>query len=199
MLKAQIINPGKGLRETRGPDYNLPMKIELKESRTIFTGGLLTLKKDRIALPDGREAEREYVIFGGSVLMVPVTDDDRVVLVNQYRHPVRDFILELPAGKIEEGEAPERAALRELLEETGYIAGNFVKFGEFYLAPGYSTELMTGFLATGLVPGEREPDPDEILSNVFLTRGEVISGLQEARFQDAKTILGLLWWLNEGS
>ncbi|MEO0248871.1 MAG: NUDIX hydrolase, partial [candidate division WOR-3 bacterium] len=117
------------------------MRIELKESATIFTGGLLTLKKDRIALPGGREADREYVIFGRSVLLVPITDDQRVVLVNQYRHPTGGFILELPAGKVEDCEAPETAAARELLEETGYRAGELVKFGEFYLAPGYSNEL----------------------------------------------------------
>lgn len=174
------------------------MKIEVKESRTIFTGGLLTLKLDRIVFSEAREAEREYVVFGRSVLMVPITSDGRVVLVSQYRHPTGEFILELPAGKVEEGEAPDRAALRELLEETGYRAENLVQFGEFYLAPGYSTELMTGFVATGLVPGEKQPDPDEILSNALLTRDEVVAGLRQARFQDAKTILGLLWWLREG-
>jgi ADP-ribose pyrophosphatase len=186
------------LRETAGPDYNLPMRIEVKESRTIFTGGLLTLKLDKIVLPGAREAEREYVVFGRSVVMVPVTDEGRVVLVNQYRHPTGGFILELPAGKVEEGESPTEAAIRELTEETGFRAGNLAQFGEFYLAPGYSTELMTGFVATGLVPGEKRPDPDEILSNALLTRDEVTAGLMEARFQDAKTILGLLWWMNEG-
>ncbi len=174
------------------------MRVEVKESRVIFTGGLLTLKLDRITIPGGREAEREYVVFGRSVLVVPITDDERVVLVNQYRHPTGGFILELPAGKVEEQEAPESAAARELIEETGYRAGNLLKFGEFYLAPGYSTELMTGFLATGLIPGEKEPDPDEILSNALLTKNEVINGLRNAVFQDAKTILGLLWWLNQG-
>lgn len=173
----------------------MSMRIEVTESATIFSGGLLTLKKDRIALPGGREADREYVVFGRSVLIVPVLDDDKVVLVNQYRHPAGGFLLELPAGKVEDDEAPEQAAVRELLEETGYRAGNLVKFGEFYLAPGYSTELMSGFLATGLVPGEKDPDPDEILSNILLTKGEVVAGLREARFQDAKTILGLLWWV----
>jgi len=174
------------------------MRVEVKESRTIFTGGLLTLKLDRIVLPGAREAEREYVVFGRSVLVVPVTGDSRVVLVNQYRHPTGRFILELPAGKVEECESPTEAAARELAEETGFRAGNLLKFGEFFLAPGYSTELMTGFVATGLVPGEKEPDPDEILSNALLTRDEVVSGLREARFRDAKTILGLLWWVNEG-
>ena len=158
----------------------------------------MTLKLDRIAIPGGREANREYVVFGRSVLVVPVTGDNRVVLVNQYRHPTGRFILELPAGKVEEGESPTEAAIRELAEETGFRAGNLLKFGEFFLAPGYSTELMTGFVATGLVPGEKEPDPDEILSNALLTRDEVVSGLREAMFQDAKTILGLLWWVNEG-
>ncbi|MGB9589670.1 MAG: NUDIX hydrolase, partial [Candidatus Hydrothermia bacterium] len=160
------------------------MIIEVRNSTTVFRGGLLTLKLDRIAVPDGREADREYVVFGRSVVMVPVTDEDRVVLVNQYRHPTRDFLLELPAGKVEENEDPEQAAARELVEETGFRAKELVRFGEFFLAPGYSTELMTGFVATGLVPGEKEPDPDEILSNVLLTREEVLTGLRSHRFRD---------------
>ncbi|MEO0192964.1 MAG: NUDIX hydrolase, partial [candidate division WOR-3 bacterium] len=140
------------------------MRIEIKESTTIFKGGLLTLKRDKIAVPGGREADREYVVFGRSVLVIPALDQDKLVLVNQYRHPTGDFLLELPAGKVDEGESPESAAARELLEETGFRPEKLTRFGEFYLAPGYSTELMTGFLAEGLVRADGNPDPDEILS-----------------------------------
>jgi ADP-ribose pyrophosphatase len=194
----RLQNIDRGLRESAGAGYNLSNMIELKDSKTIFAGGLLTLKLDRIVLPGAREADREYVVFGRSVLLLPIARDDRVVLVSQYRHPAGDYLLELPAGKVDEGESPEEAAARELAEETGYRAERLVRFGEFFLAPGYSTELMTAFVATGLVPGEKSPDPDEILSNVLLTKEEVISGLMSARFRDAKTILGLLWWVAEG-
>ena len=167
----------------------------MKKSETIYEGGLFDLKLDRILLPNGHETNREYVDFGQSVLIVPEDPGGRVVLVSQYRHPTREVLLELPAGKVEPGEEPRDAAVRELEEETGFRAREIIRFGEFYLSPGYSSELMSGFHATGIEPGMKNPDPDEILSNVVLTRDGVKAGLTDGRFRDAKTILGLLWWL----
>ena len=161
------------------------------KSEVKFTGKILTLRVDQTEV-----GEREWIAFGTgrSVSVVPVLPDGSVVLVRQYRHPIGGELLEIPAGKVDPGEEPLEAAKRELLEETGYRAASWTHLARFYIAPGYSNELMDLFLAEGLEKAG-EFDAREIEELVVLSRAEVREWLREGKFEDVKTIAGLGLWL----
>ncbi len=162
-------------------------------SERVFDGRLLKLRVDRVALPSGRETTREVVEHPGAVAIVPLLDDGRAVLVRQYRHAVGRALLEIPAGTLDQpGESVEDAAARELAEETGYTAARLERLAAFYPAPGFATEHMTLFLATGLTAGDQGVMEDEEITVEFVPLDEVPERLARGDFSDAKTRAGLL-------
>lgn len=162
----------------------------LSEER--FSGRLLRITVDRVRLQSGSEAEREVVHHPGGVGVVAVADDGSVLLVRQYRHAAQELLWEIPAGGREPGESPLETARRELAEETGYAAEAWLGVGATFLAPGYSTELLWYFRATGLTrTDEAHPDPDEELESRSFTPAEVADLVFRGQLRDAKTLAGL--------
>jgi 8-oxo-dGTP pyrophosphatase MutT (NUDIX family) len=161
-------------------------------SETIYQGKIVCLRLDRVRLPDGRESKREIVEHHGAVCIVPVRDDRMVLMVRQFRLAAGKILLEIPAGTLEAGEAPLACAARELEEETGYRAAHLQPLFSAYLAPGYSTELIHAYLATGLTLGRSHTDEDENVELVPVSLDEIERKIQAGEFQDAKTISALL-------
>jgi ADP-ribose pyrophosphatase len=142
----------------------------------------------------GKEYKKNLVEFPKTVGILPLISKNKIVLVSQYRFPVKKKIWEIPAGKLEEGEKPEIGAKRELKEETGYEAKELKKIGEFYLSPGYSTEYMYLFLAKGLKKGEQNLDKDEVIEKVrIFDLKEMLKMIKKREILDAKTILALFF------
>ena len=166
---------------------------EIIGGETIYAGKLLTLRRDRVRLENGREAVREVVVHPGAVAIVPVLPDGRVVMVRQYRHAAGRALLEIPAGTLDlPGEALEAAAVRELREETGYSAAHLSLLVAFYTAPGFCTERITLFLATGLTRGEQEPMDDEAITIEEIDIADIPVLIASGEIADAKTLTGLL-------
>lgn len=185
--------PGPGGQPVRvtgggGRPLLLPMP---RASRTVFRGRLIRVQVDRVRL-GGRTVEREVVHHPGAVAVVAVTPAREAVLVNQYRHPVRARLWEIPAGTLEPGEKPLDAARRELEEETGYRAGRWTRLAEVYTTPGFCTEKMVIFLALDLEEGAARPQDDEEIQVCRVPLDEVAGWIRSGKLQDAKTVLGLL-------
>lgn len=164
---------------------------ELLKRKTIFEGKVVRLYLDLVKLPNGREAEREVVLHWGAVGMVPIDDQGRVVLVRQYRHAPGEELLEIPAGKLAEGEDPLDCAARELKEEIGCEANMWVKLASFYTSPGFSDEELHLFLAEGLVEGDAEPEEEEFLEVLRMPLDRALALVAEGGIRDSKTIAGL--------
>ena len=163
------------------------------DSERIFAGKLLALRVDRVALASGRETTREVVEHPGAVAIVPLLPDGRVVLVRQYRHAVGRVLLEIPAGTLDQpGESEEGAVARELEEETGYRAARLTPLTTFYTAPGFCTERLTVYLATGLTRGEQNPAHDEAITVELVALDDIPTLLARGELGDAKTLVGLL-------
>ena len=162
------------------------------ESTTHYEGAILSLRKDRVRMPNGRITVREVVEHSDSVCMVPLDADGNVLLVRQYRKPTESALLEVPAGGIEEGETPEEAAMRELQEEVSHVAGALTPLAGFWLAPGWCDEYMYAFLATDLRPSDLEQDYDEMVETIRVPLGETIALIERGEIQDAKSIASLL-------
>ncbi len=166
------------------------MAFETVQSESMYQGRAFQVRKDLVRLPDGTTAQLDIVEHVGAVTIVPM-DEDGVWFVRQYRHATGKDLLELPAGTIEPGELPEVCAAREIREEIGMRAGQLRKLGEFFLAPGYSTEYMHVFLATGLVPDPLPHDQDEFLSIEHIPLADLDRGVQSGAIQDAKSLAGI--------
>jgi ADP-ribose pyrophosphatase len=160
-------------------------------SETIYRGKSITLRKDIVELPTGRRTLREIVEHQGSVSIVPLLDDGRLLFIRQFRLPTYGVIWEIPAGTLEMGEKPDACARRELEEETGYRAGKLEHLFEAYLAPDYSTELMHFFLATSLVKGEQRTEQDEIIEVEPIEPERVIEMILSKDVRDAKSIAAI--------
>ena len=166
---------------------------KLVSSRTGYEGKLLTLKEDKVALPDGSTGTREYVLHQGAAMVIPLFKDGSVLLERQFRYPLRAHFLELPAGKIDPGEDPLATARRELLEETGYSAAQWRYLTTLYPCVGYSNERIELFLARDLKHEGHPGEDGEFLECVRLTLDEALELVAAGEINDAKTILGLLW------
>lgn len=163
-------------------------------SQTTFEGRLLVIRTDRIRLPDGAEATREYVAHPGAALIVPVLPDGRFVLERQYRYPVRRVMLEFPAGKIDPGERSLATAQRELREEAGYTAGRWSSLGTIHPEIGYSDEFIDVYEATDLVHVGQALDDGEFLEIVTMTEEELLVTYDCGGFTDAKSIAAYFAW-----
>jgi ADP-ribose pyrophosphatase len=172
----------------------------LRESRVeqldAWRGAFLDVRRDRVAMPDGSRAEREYIVHPGAVMIVPLLGDDRVVVERQWRYPMQRAMLEFPAGKLEPGEPVLDCAVRELAEETGYRARQWARAGVMHNAISYSTEAIEVWFARELEGGERKLDAGEFLDVFDLSVAEVDEAARRGEISDAKTLVGLLWLAN---
>ncbi|MDR2487820.1 MAG: NUDIX hydrolase [Clostridiales Family XIII bacterium] len=161
------------------------------ESEILYSGRILTLRRDRVTTSAGAST-REIVVHGGGIVIAAVLEDGRIPMVRQFRKAAEQTVLELPAGKLEAGEDPTEAALRELREETGYSAGRITELTAAYSSIGYSTELLRIYLAEDLTPGETDPDPGESLEVVLLPLEEIFGMAVRGELVDLKTIAAVL-------
>jgi len=168
------------------------MPFELIKSETILQGRAFKIRRDSLKTPEGLETRLEIIEHGGSVVILPIDREGNILFVRQYRHATGQDLLELPAGTRDGDEPYEDCAARETREETGMEAGSLEKIGEFYLAPGYSTEFMAVFLATDLKHNPLAPDEDEILSIEKIPVKKVFEMALSGKLPDAKSLAALL-------
>ena len=171
-------------------DKNL-METTIERS-TVFQGCLLRLDVDRVKLPDGNTAPREYIRHPGGVGVVALTDQNEVLLVRQYRYPYGEIITEIPAGKRDAGEDPLTTGMRELEEETGYRADRYIPLGTLYPTPGCCDEVVYLYLATGLTLAEAHPDEDEFVEVERCPLEDMVQRVMAGEIADAKTQIGIL-------
>lgn len=165
----------------------------LVSSEDVFSGSLLKVKVDRVRLPDGEESVREHIAHPGAVTVIAVLDNGKLLLERQYRHPLKQVFLELPAGKIDHGEPILDTARRELREETGYKAKSWRHLGVVHPCIGYSNEHIEIFLAHGLSYVGHERDQEEFLEVVELSLADALLAVRDGEITDGKTIAGLFW------
>jgi ADP-ribose pyrophosphatase len=165
------------------------------EGTQVFHGKLLDVRRDRVRMPDGNEATREYVIHQGAVVIIPLLESGELIFERQFRYPLHQAILELPAGKIDSGEAILETAKRELLEETGHSATDWRHLGVIHPCVGYSSERIEIFLASGLQSesGGQQLDHGEFLDLLNMSLDDAMQAIRHGEITDAKTISALFW------
>lgn len=173
------------------------MTAELKETRLdtelVYQGSFMQVRKDSVRLPDGAVSSREYITHPGAVAVLALLDNGNLVMERQFRYaPQREFI-ELPAGKIDHGEDIQLTAQRELLEETGYVAREWVHLATTWPCIGYADERIEYFLAQGLEHQGRRLDDGEFLEVFELSLPDALEWIRQGRINDSKTIVGLFW------
>lgn len=179
-----------------------PLLERLVQGAEVYRGGFLRVRRDTVQLPDGSHTEREYVVHPGAVVIIPVlgdAGDQRVILERQFRYPVRQVIVEFPAGKIDPGEPPLACAQRELREETGYSAAEWARAGQLHPLVAYSDEAIDIWLARGLRAGARQLDQGEFLEVIEAPVAQLMHWCRSGAVTDAKTIIGAFWlqqWLS---
>ena len=161
------------------------------KSEKIYEGKIINLRVDTVELPEKKYSKREIVEHQGGVGIIPVTDDNSVILVRQYRKAVNAVLLEIPAGKLEINEEPRETAIRELKEETGYTARDLEYLLEFYVSPGYCNEKVYLFLASGLIEGAQELDEGEFCEYDKYHIDELLKMIHRGEIIDSKTIIGI--------
>jgi len=164
-------------------------------SEMIYEGPVFGLRRDEVIEPDGLRARREVITHPGSVVVLPVLPDRKIVMVRQYRHATRQYLWELVAGRKEPEETPKQGAARELLEETGYRAKRFKVFLDVFPTPGFLEERMYMVLAEGLTPGVAQPEEDEKIEVRAYSVNELKQMMKTGRLKDAKSIAGILYFL----
>lgn len=157
-----------------------------------FKGKIINLRVDEALLPNGATATREVVEHNGGICVVPLTEKGEILMVEQYRYPYSEVVLEIPAGKRDGNEEPLEGGKRELKEETGAIAENYTFLGELYPTPGYCGEIIYMYLATGLSYGETNPDEDEFLNIKRIPLEEAVEMIMNGEIKDAKTQTAIL-------
>jgi len=163
------------------------------DSTAVFDGALLRVRRDRVALPDGREATREYILHQGAAIILPMLDEERVVLVRQYRYPVASETIEFPAGKIDSGESSRITAERELLEETGYRAGILEFAFSVHPCVGYADEKIDFYFASGLEHVGHPGEDGEFLAPLVMPLAELLRKADTGELTEAKTLIGAYW------
>ncbi|MCR6545813.1 NUDIX hydrolase [Dehalobacterium formicoaceticum] len=167
------------------------------ESTYIYQGKILSLRKDQVQLPNGKTSVREIVEHAGAVSIVPVTEEGNIILVKQYRKPVEQETIEIPAGKLDQGERPEDCAQRELREEIGFSGDLDLKFS-YYTTPGFSDELLYLYVARNLKHAPLACDDDELIEKLEVSLEEAMHMITQGEIVDAKTIIGILTLKQEG-
>ena len=171
--------------------------MTLKASRRVYTGRVISLDVDTVAFPNGTVGELEMVRHPGASAVVPFLDDPagedpRILLIRQYRHASGGYLFEIPAGRLDEGESPEKCAIRELREETGYSAATLEHLSSFFTTPGFTDERIHVFMAIGLEPGDQALESDEILDLHPTHISEALKRVSTGEVVDAKSMLGIL-------
>lgn len=167
------------------------------DKREVFQGRIIHLETHTVELPNGRHAEREVVRHPGAVAILGEPDPSHLLFVKQFRKAPEEILWEIPAGKMDPGESPEVCAQRELHEETGFTAGSVELVYEFFTSPGFADEKIDLYYARDLKPGEQNPDEDEFVEVYNFSIEEIQTLLAEQKIRDAKTLIGVLWWLNK--
>jgi ADP-ribose pyrophosphatase len=163
-------------------------------SKVIYKGAIFGIRRDEVIEPSGVRTTREVITHPGSVVVLPVLADKRIVMIRQYRHAAKQYLWELVAGRIDEGEAPRKEAARELMEETGYRAKRFKIFLDVFPTPGFLEERMYILLAEGLSEGQAQPEDDEKIVAKAYTRQELEEMMRLGKLRDAKSVAGLLYY-----
>lgn len=175
------------------------MNFETEHTQTVFRGKVFNVRQERVRYPDGRLVQMDIVDHNDAVTILPVDDEGQIWFIRQYRHAAGKELLELPAGVAEADEEVEVGAQRELREEIGMAAESMEKIGSFYLAPGYSTEYMHVFLATGLYPAPLPGDDSEFLSVEKISARQALHLADSKLLEDSKSLIALFWarpWLS---
>lgn len=194
LLEEGGVNPP--LREERNVAKAGKGTAKILSSEMIYEGRVFGLRRDEVLEPSGLRATREVVTHPGSVVVLPVLPDGRIVLVRQYRHATRQYLWELVAGRKEPEETPKQGAARELLEETGYRAKRMKVFLDVFPTPGFLEERMYLLLAEGLTAGEAQPEEDEKIEVRAFRLKELKQMIKSGRMRDAKSIAGILYYLS---
>lgn len=170
-------------------------KFEEKTLHTeeIFNGKIIRVQLDKVLLPNGETSYREIVKHPGAVAIIPITNDYKIIFVEQYRKPLERSLIEIPAGKLEKGEQPEITAIRELEEETGYTTKELTYVTSFYTSPGFANELIHIYMTDKLMPlpKVKKGDEDEFVDLIEMTLNEAKQLEKDKRIYDAKTIYAL--------
>jgi ADP-ribose pyrophosphatase len=163
-------------------------------SETIYEGRIIDVRVEDVQLPNGKQSKRELIDHPGAVAIIAQTPDDKILAVRQYRKALGKAIVEIPAGKLEQGEEPELTAVRELEEETGYTCEKLEKVISFYTSPGFANELVHLYVAKGLTKkGEQSADEDEFLDLLHLSIEEMEEMLDSQEIHDAKTAYAIMY------
>jgi ADP-ribose pyrophosphatase len=169
-------------------------RARILSSTTLYEGAVFGVRRDEVIEPSGIRTTREVITHPGSVVVLPVLPDKRVLLIRQYRHATRQYLWELVAGRMDHGETPREAAARELIEETGYRAKRFRVFLDVFPTPGFLEERMFILLAEGLTAGKAEPEADEKIVSRAYSRKQLEEMIRRGRLRDAKSIAGILFY-----
>jgi ADP-ribose pyrophosphatase len=171
-----------------------PNKARILSSTIVYEGPVFGIRRDEVIEPSCVRTTREVITHPGSVVVLPVLPDGRIVLIQQYRYAARQYLWELVAGRIDPGETPKKAAARELIEETGFRAKRFRVFLDVFPTPGFLEERMFILLAEGLTAGEAEPEEDEKIISRAYSRKQLEEMIRGGKLRDAKSIAGILFY-----
>lgn len=170
-------------------------RAKILSSEELFQGNVFDVKRERVREPGGIETTREFVVHNGSIVILPVLEDGRILMVCQYRHSIGGYLWELVAGRMEAGENPLAGAKRELLEETGYTARSWEEILDVFPTPGFVSEKMIVYVARNLRAGVARPEEDErIVAKAFTTR-ELEEQIRSGKLRDAKSVAGILYYM----
>lgn len=163
-------------------------QFRVLSQETVFAGRIFNVLSEQLVLPNGKQATREFVSHPGAVVILPRAKDGRLLMIKQYRHAIRETILEFPAGTLEAGENPLECAKREIIEETGHAAADWTDLGTLVPGPGFCNEVQYCFLADGLSEAVQNLDEDEVIEVVPLPPGEIEHAISQSKIKDAKSI-----------
>lgn len=173
---------------------HMDLKEETLSTKTIFSGKIIDVNLTEVKLPNGKKAEREIVKHPGAVGILAITEENKIVLIKQFRKAIDKTIIEIPAGKLEKNEDPKDCAFRELKEETGYKATEMIPLTKIYTSPGFANEVIHLYKAEGIKAGESKPDEDEFVELLELSFVEIEELITSGELIDAKTLIAINSW-----